>query len=186
MSSGRLVYLMGASGSGKDSVLNHARARLDGRYDVLIAHRYVTRPTQLGHENYVSLSAGEHDLRRDRGLFLMDWSAHGIRYAVGIEVSIWLSHGMVVVMNGSRAHLPAAAACQPGMLPILIDVPFACLRQRLLARGRESAAEIDARLERAGALTVTHPALVRIDNTGPLELAGDRLSEILMAEAARC
>ncbi|MBK8157463.1 MAG: phosphonate metabolism protein/1,5-bisphosphokinase (PRPP-forming) PhnN [Rhodospirillaceae bacterium] len=183
MSSGRLVYLMGASGSGKDSVLNHARQRLDGRYDVLVAHRYVTRPAQLGHENYVSLSDGEYDLRRDKSLFMLDWGAHGVRYAVGVEVRHWLSCGLTVVMNGSRAYLPTAAARLPDLLPILIDVPIARLRQRLLDRGRESLTEIDARLQRAEAVTVSHPSLIRIDNSGPIALAGDRLTDILTREA---
>lgn len=181
MSTGRLIYFMGASGSGKDSVLRYARARLDGRCKLLVAHRYVTRPPDMGHENYVSLSEGEFDLRRDNGLFLLDWNAHGIRYAVGLEVGIWLSHGMSVIMNGSRACFQGAAARHSDMLPILIDVPPATLRQRLEARGRETQAEIEARLRRADAVTIEHPALRRIDNSGPIELAGAELLQILMS-----
>ncbi len=183
MSSGRLIYLMGASGSGKDSVLRLARQRLNGHCNVLFAHRYVTRPAEMGHENYVSLSDGEFNLRRDSGLFLLDWSAHGLRYAVGIEVDLWLSRGLTVVMNGSRAHFPLAAEILPSLLPILVDAPIATLRQRLEARGRESTAEIEVRLHRAETLSVAHPALLRIDNAGPVALAGERLAEILMRES---
>ena len=184
MSTGRLIYLMGASGSGKDSVLRYARARLDRRCKLLVAHRYVTRPPDMGHENYVSLSAGEFDLRRDNGLFLLDWNAHGIRYAVGLEVGVWLSRGMSVIMNGSRAYFQEATARHPDMLPILIDVPLASLRQRLEARGRETQAEIEARLRRADSLNVEHPALRRIDNSGPIERAGAELVDILLSTAA--
>ena len=44
----RLFYLVGASGSGKDSLLGYARGKLAGAPDVLFAHRYITRPADAG------------------------------------------------------------------------------------------------------------------------------------------
>jgi ribose 1,5-bisphosphokinase len=49
----------------------------------------------------------------------------------------------------------------------------------LEARGRESAAEIEARLARAGEFQVTHPSLVRIGNDGALAEAGEKLLRLL-------
>nr|WP_298684348.1 phosphonate metabolism protein/1,5-bisphosphokinase (PRPP-forming) PhnN [uncultured Dongia sp.] len=183
MASGRLIYLMGASGVGKDSVLGYARARMNGRYQMLIAHRYVTRAPDPAHENYISLSEGEFALRKGKGIFFFDWQAHDLHYAVGIEVSIWLSRGLSVVMNGSRAHFAKEASRMPGILPVMIEARPEMLRQRLEARGREGPDAIAARLARAGSLSILHPALLRIDNSGPLEAAGERLVDVLSRAA---
>lgn len=59
------------------------------------------------------------------------------------------------------------------MLVVLLTVDPAVLRQRLLARGRESVAEIDQRLARndrfSERLSVEHPSVHVLDNSGPLE-----------------
>ncbi len=183
MDARHLVYLMGPSGAGKDSVLQYARDRIGGRYDVVVAHRYITRPAAAGHENYISLSRDEFALRRRKGLFALDWEARGVRYAVGVEINLWLAAGLVVVVSGSRAHFHCAADSLPGVTPVAITAPVEVLRQRLLARGREGAAEIDQRVARAAQIAATHPALVEIDNSGPLPVAGDRLLRLLAAAA---
>ena len=56
-----LVYLIGASGVGKDSLLDAVRKR---RPDLLVAHRYITRPSGVG-EDSVALSPAEFEARRD-------------------------------------------------------------------------------------------------------------------------
>lgn len=99
---GNLIYLIGPSGVGKDSLIAYARGRLDGTSRLLFAHRYITRPVTAGHENYVALSDGEFELRRGYGLFLLDWAAHGYSYGIGSEVEQWLERGLSVLVNGSR------------------------------------------------------------------------------------
>lgn len=182
---GRLIYLMGPSGAGKDSVLRYARARLDARCALAVAHRYITRPPDARHENFISLSDAEFDLRLGKRLFLFDWKAHGLRYAVGAEVDLWRAAGLTVVVSGSREHFVRALQGFPGVLPILIDASPETRRQRLLARNREPAGDIGERLERAAALRIDHPALVTIDNSGALEVAGDRFLTVLTEAAAK-
>lgn len=171
---GRLIYLMGPSGAGKDSVLRYARARLEVHCNLAVAHRYVTRPADAGHENFVSLSDAEFDLRLQKKLFLLDWKAHGRRYAVGAEIELWRAAGLAVVVSGSREHFQHTMGGFPGILPILIDAAPETIRQRLLARNREPMREIGERLERGAAIRVEHPALITIDNSGAIEIAGDR------------
>ncbi len=184
MTSGRLIYLMGASGSGKDSLLAFARARLGGDHDLVIAHRYITRPPELGHENYVSLSEGEFALRSKKGLFLFAWTAHGLSYAVGQEVNLWLATGLAVVVSGSRQNFIESVKNWPNILPILIEAPIETLSHRLHNRNRETAAEIEQRLERVTAFDVAHAALVTIDNSGSLERSGQQLTEVLRNAAS--
>ncbi len=160
-----LVYLMGASGAGKDSVLRGARDALTGDDRIVMAHRYITRPADAGGENHVSLTLGEFALRRDAGLFAYHWAAHGHHYGIGIEIETWRRAGLTVIVSGSRAHF-ATLDPEDDTLPVIISARPEILARRLAERGRESAEEIMERLRREPA--VTHPATVIIDNSGPL------------------
>jgi ribose 1,5-bisphosphokinase len=180
---GRVVYVMGPSGAGKDAVLGFARERLDGRHPVVFAHRYTTRPPGPGHPNEVSLGVGEFALRAARGLFRFEWSAWSVRYGVGVEVGDWAARGLVVVVSGSREHFVAAGHGHPELLPVLITASAAVRERRLHARGREGAAAIADRLRRGEAFGPSHPALVTIANDGPLEEAGTLFTELLRSRA---
>jgi ribose 1,5-bisphosphokinase len=169
-----VVYVMGPSGAGKDTLLRYARSRLDG-CAVVFAHRYITRPPREHGENHVALSPAEFALLRARGGFALDWAAHDTCYGIGVEIRAWLASGLCVVVSGSRAEWPNAIAALPGMLPVLITARPEVLHARLGARGREDRAAIDARLARASAYAVDDPRLVMIDNSGPLPAAGERL-----------
>ena len=49
---GKLIWLMGASGSGKDSLLTELRQR--EQTQLLVAHRYITRDASAGSENHIA------------------------------------------------------------------------------------------------------------------------------------
>lgn len=163
-----LIYLIGPSGAGKDSLLERLRA--ETRAGPLVAHRYITRPANAGCENHIALSEQEFMRRRAKGLFALDWQAHDHHYALGIEVDLWLLQGIDVVVNGSRAHLPQALQRYGSqLLPICLQVSPGVLRQRLEQRGRETAAQIEQRLTRAADYQQTLPVGCRLlDNNGDL------------------
>lgn len=179
----RLIYIMGPSGSGKDSLMAEARRRLPAEAPVVFAHRYITRPADAGGENHVSLTRAEFELRRAKGLFALTWESHGLAYGIGREIDLWMEAGLCVVMNGSRGALPASVNAYPELLPVLVDVPEEILRQRLGSRGREDAEEIRARLVRARMSVTETPGLVRFDNSGPLAERGQDLAELIMQTA---
>lgn len=54
---GKLIWLVGASGSGKDSLLAALRQREHPQ--LLVAHRYITRSPNAGGENHIALSERE-------------------------------------------------------------------------------------------------------------------------------
>ncbi|HEX6978183.1 MAG TPA: phosphonate metabolism protein/1,5-bisphosphokinase (PRPP-forming) PhnN [Alphaproteobacteria bacterium] len=182
---GRLVYVMGPSGAGKDSVLREARSRIDGRYPVAFAHRYITRPPTAGDENHVAVTVAEFELRRARGLFAMSWKAHGLLYGIGIEVEQWQRAGLVVVVSGSRQHFQENLTTACDVVPVLITADTATLARRLSARGRESDQAVTDRLSRGASFKVTHPNLVTIDNSGALEHAGQRLADLIVSLISR-
>ena len=127
---GKLIWLMGPSGSGKDSLL--AELRLREQTQLLVAHRYITRDASAGSENHIALSEREFFTRAGQNLLALSWHANGLYYGVGIEIDLWLHAGFDVVVNGSRAHLPQARArYQSALLPVCLQVSPEILRQRL-------------------------------------------------------
>ncbi|WP_435946497.1 ribose 1,5-bisphosphokinase [Dryocola sp. BD586] len=163
----KVVWLMGASGSGKDSLLTALRQQQHNR--LLIAHRYITRAADAGCENHISLSEREFTQRQQQGLFALSWRAHQQSYGVGVELDIWLEAGFDVVVNGSRQHLKQARERYGhALVPICLHVSTEVLRQRLEQRGRETPQQIEQRLRRA---TISAPDLdscLVLNNDGSL------------------
>lgn len=176
---GTLFYVVGASGAGKDTLMQYARAKLGGRTPVFFAHRYITRPADAGGENHVAVSKQEFARMKALDLFALEWESHGHCYGIGREVEAWLARGAHVVMNGSRGYLSEATRNFPEICVVLVEVSMAALRARLERRGRESAPEIEKRVTRAADFAVTHPNLVLIRNNGSISEAGDQFTALL-------
>lgn len=173
---GKLIWLMGPSGSGKDSLL--AELRLREQTQLLVAHRYITRDASAGSENHIALSEQEFFTRAGQNLLALSWHANGLYYGVGVEIDLWLHAGFDVLVNGSRAHLPQARArYQSALLPICLQVSPEILRQRLENRGRENASEINARLARAARYTPQD--CHTLNNDGSLRQSVDTLLTLI-------
>lgn len=181
----RLIYVVGPSGSGKDSLLRYAREQLADDPGLLFAHRYITRAADAGGENHVALTRAEFAARLRSGLFALAWESHGHAYGIGSEIQHWLKQGATVVVNGSRAYLGEAQRRFPNLLVVSVDVPTEVLRQRLLARGREDRADIERRLERHRLLHSLPLVGPVITNDGTLESAGQALMALLRAHAGQ-
>jgi ribose 1,5-bisphosphokinase len=181
----RLIYVVGASGSGKDSLMSYARSRLANESQVVFAHRYITRSADAGGENHVALTQEEFDSRRRAGLMAMHWESHGHAYGLGIEVNQWLAKGITLVVNGSREYLETAAQRYPELVPVWVEVSPEVLRARLQARGREGAEEIEKRLARAPKNQVLGRRGELIRNDGELRLAGDTLVNLIRHGSGR-
>ena len=195
--SGRLIYLMGPSGSGKDSLLNAARARLAER-GCLIARRVITRSVEAVGEDAIGVSPAEFDQQEAAGAFALSWRANGLAYGIPRQIDDWLVAGQDVLVNGSRGHLAQARQRYPELLAILLQVDEAALRQRLQARGRESAEQIEARLtrsrtlqpplplgERVGVRGDGHADVRLLNNSGPLDQSVTQLLQLL-SDARAC
>ncbi len=169
----QLFYVIGPSGAGKDSLMLAARQSLDGE-KFAFAHRYITRPADAGSENFVALSRAEYAVRHAHGLFWLTWTSHDLQYAIGREVLSWLQSGLTVIVNGSREYLSQAQKlCELSdvqLIPVWVHCDSQVLAQRLRARGRETAPQIEERLVRAAQFSAPDGALV-IDNSGSLQQA---------------
>lgn len=109
-----LFYVMGPSGSGKDSLLRALRERLGPQDRVVVAHRYITRAADAN-EASVALSTDEFARRQALGCMALHWHSHGLDYGIGVEIEDWLARGLKVIVNGSREYLPKAVARYPGL-----------------------------------------------------------------------
>jgi ribose 1,5-bisphosphokinase len=190
---GTLVYVMGPSGSGKDSLIAHVRQSINATYaatwnisadaretlrPVFFARRYVTRPENAGGERHYTLTREAFQLRKNRGEFALSWESHGLCYGISTDIDSRLAAGAVVVVNGSREYLPEALQRYPALLPMLISAQPEILRERLEKRGREKQADINERLAGAGVELPEVPALIRVDNSGSFEVAGRVVSDL--------
>lgn len=179
MADRRLYYVVGASGAGKDTLIRYAREHLGGQWPVMFAHRYITRSAAVGGENHVALTEDEFRLRQQNGLFAMHWKSHGFCYGIGVEINQWLAAGLSVVINGSRAYLPHALQSYHDLRVVWVDAGPEQVAARLLQRKRESAEQIDARLQRNPEPSIPLCDIVRIDNNGKPEDACERLLVLL-------
>jgi ribose 1,5-bisphosphokinase len=178
---GRLFYVMGASGVGKDSLLSFVRQAGDPKY-MAVAHRYITRPAKVGGENHVALSEEEFQARLDAGWFALHWRSHGLHYGIGREIDHWRGSGINVIVNGSREYLPMASELYPDIVPVLITAEADLIADRLTARQRESADQIAERIRHQVDIKPSPAGLITINNSGALEVAGATLlAQILRA-----
>jgi len=171
----KLFYVIGASGAGKDTLMNYARTRINGSEKVIFAHRYITRPAFTGNENHVSLTEDEFKTRIGARLFALHWESHGNYYGIGSEINNWLQGGFNVIVNGSRQHLPVARQLYPDIITILIEARPEIIIQRLAVRRREDEAEIAKRIKRTAEISADLSNCIKILNNSTIEDAGEEL-----------
>ena len=171
---GKLIYLMGPSGSGKDSLIDAAREQLRAR-GCEVVRRVITRSAESVGEDALSVTRERFESLKEEGAFALHWQANGLAYGIPVQLDDWLKAGRNVLVNGSRAYLSQARKRYPDLLAIMLRVDTNILRQRLLARGRETPEEISARLKRNDVFISSVGALEAqqvhvLDNSAALEV----------------
>lgn len=169
---GRVFAVVGPSGAGKDTLLAGAVAAHPGLH---WARRTVSRPEVAGAEPFEGVTAEEFDFLSNAGVFALEWPAHGLRYGIRKGEFDGLAKGRDVLFNGSRAALGQALALFADLTVLRISAPSKVLAERLALRGRETAAEIEARLARASYDVPAGLAVIDIANDASPDIGVARL-----------
>jgi ribose 1,5-bisphosphokinase len=172
-----LVYVMGPSGAGKDSLMEAAARRLPR---VRLARRLVAGNRGSGPCD-LRVTAEEFARLLEAGGLLFHWRSHGLAYGIRGAEAQGIPPGGLVLVNGSREYLEEAFRLAPGLAACLVTAGREALRERLLKRGREGPEEIERRLLR-GEKSYRIPEGARvavIDNSGSLERAAREFCSLL-------
>lgn len=181
--SARLIYVVGPSGAGKDSLLSWLREQSPNQTFFHWTRRTINRSqtNDSSAEAHESVSTEEFEKMLIEDTFAMHWSANGHFYGVRKSEMVHLEDkDSTVIVNGSRAHMHIAAKQYPCMMVLHITASREVLRDRLLRRGRETQDAIDARLNRVIDFSVPKGCvLIEIHNDTTLDSAGRSLLKSL-------
>lgn len=170
---GAFVAVMGPSGSGKDTLIAHARGRVDSARTYFV-RRIVTRAADSAAEDHDTMSCEAFATAQAEGAFALCWTAHGLDYGLPAGVDAAIRDGRAVVANVSRAVLPLLRERYRHVVAVHVFADPGILAARIARRGRESGEAIAARISRDPGISLAGADIVRIDNGGELAAAVDR------------
>jgi len=173
------VLVVGPSGVGKDTLIAYCRSRLLGDDAFVFARRAVTRPAGDSSEDHDAITEQVFQRHLAEGDFAMHWRAHGLGYGVPASVDDDLAFGRTVVVNVSRSIIADARQRYRRVTIVSVTASHEILAGRLHARGREAGDEVARRLARAESVDVSGSDVVHLDNSGPVESAGEALMRLL-------
>lgn len=171
---GTLFFVVGPSGSGKDTLIDGARTVLEPTDRYVFARRVVTRPAGSPGEDHES--ATEEDFARSVALgnFLISWNAHGLHYGLPASLMVALERGQNVIANGSRAVITELVERVPRLVVVEVVAPPELLAARIAGRGRETGAAIDGRVARNVAQWPSSVKTVTVRNDGTTAVGIER------------
>jgi len=162
---GTLFLVVGPSGAGKDTLIDAARA---ARPDLVVPRRVVTRAGPSPGEAIEPVSEAQFAATEAAGGFALSWRAHGLAYGVPAAMEDALTAGRDVLVNVSRSVVDVARARHAPVRVIVVTARAEVLARRLAARGRESEADVAARLARAEVNMPAGPDVRVVLNEGTL------------------
>jgi ribose 1,5-bisphosphokinase len=176
---GCFIAIVGPSGSGKDTLIHWLKPRLEAVQGILFVRRAVTRDADGSTEDHDSLDRDAFAAEEEAGHFAVAWEAHGLRYGIPVEALRHVERGGIAIANGSRRALGDIERVFGNLLVVNLTVERHVLAERLAKRGRETADQIEKRLERSDEQLPEHCRVVEIDNSGQIEKAGGQFLALL-------
>jgi ribose 1,5-bisphosphokinase len=180
---GRLILVVGPSGAGKDTLLGLAKGACAEDHDIVFPRRIVTREASSAEDN-VAVTPDEFRRGSDHGDFAAHWEAHGLSYALSVEINDDIRAGRTVVVNVSRTVIGVLRHAYANVVVVAITAPPDVLAQRLAARARHSDGSIAERLSRSVDDTAVQ-ADVTIVNAGSADYHSRQLVRVIRNECWR-
>lgn len=146
--SSRLVIFVGASGSGKDTLMVKTRDQLLGEdLNCHIVQRWITRENDET-EQFKSITKEEFQEGCASNTFALSWEIYDNCYGVPwSEIDPHLENG-IVLLNLSRNELGKAKSIYPNCRIVLVDVATELAKQRIKKRKRDQGKNLNARIKR--------------------------------------
>ncbi len=164
---GTLFAIVGPSGAGKDTLIDHSRQLLAGDENWHFARRHITRSVDAGGERHIETDNEEFKALIAQNAFVLHWQAHELKYGIARGYQDLVHNGVNVVVNLSRSVVEEAVKNFACVHVIHVTASPQVLVTRLARRGRETPEDIQKRIERgAMSLSTTAPiTLVVNDHT---------------------
>ena len=152
----KLIFFIGNSGSGKDSVMKMALQILtEEDIPASIVKRWITRP-QHESEDFISVSKEKFENARNEGYFTLSWHIYENWYGEPKNIHKELVEGVVVLCNVSRSVTFEGKKKYPLSKLVLVDVPMEIAKERITKRGREKGRALKDRIHRMDE-SINHP-----------------------------
>lgn len=179
--SGRLILVVGPSGAGKDALIERAKLALSGETSFVFARRIVTRRPMA--EDHDTLGMESFEKSEAQGDFLLSWRAHGLAYGLPASLKQDLVAGRTIIANVSRGVILQAEQLGFPVIVLHVTADPVILAARIATRGRESMAEVRARVERAAPLQWQSATIVEIRNEGTIDHGAALFIEAIIRSA---
>lgn len=139
---GRLIYLMGFFGLGKDSLLQVVCEFLVLCGCCIVWWVIMCFVEVVGEDVQVVILV-QFDIFEWVLVFVMSWCVNGFCYGILVQIDEWLVQGYDVLVNGLCGYLVQVCWCYLDLFVVLFGVKFEVLCQCLLVCGWESFEEIE-------------------------------------------
>jgi ribose 1,5-bisphosphokinase len=145
----RLLYFVGPSGAGKDTLINCLRETPSLSSKIFFVKRQVDRPIHDSSALDVYLSPEGFAKALEHNELAMYWQANNHQYGILASDLSDARQLPVTIINGSRAYAAKLEQSFPGARVVLITADQSIIEKRLLDRNRENSVQIQSRLERS-------------------------------------
>ena len=185
---GILFVVSSPSGGGKGTIIRHVLKVVENlRYSVSYTTR-APRPGEVNGREYFFVSRDIFEEMRAAGEFL-EWACvHGNLYGTAKrQIAEETAAGLDIILEVDVQGAASVRQLLMDSVSIFILPPSPeVLRQRLLARGTDSAEELEVRLRNAPEELKQYSAFDYVIINDEIDKAAHQLASIIYAERARC
>ncbi len=173
-----LIFVVGTSGSGKDSVMRETFNYLHKQgIPIRSLTRIITRKPDANEE---SIFLSKKLFKKQLDNFALYWNVYDNWYGLPKDkIKETMIHREILLINVSRAVLHEARRKYPLCKIVLVTVPKDVAESRIRKRGRENKTGLDQRLKRMKTIVDMPPPDLVIENTGNLSKTAENLGKYL-------